>query len=296
MTLAFAEIHELILGALRHLQDDGDRMQLAIQKKQLSRTEFWLLSRLRYFPASVTPGDFKTYDPYTSTSIFEQSLEALAGKNLVERVDPNRYRSAETSRKLIEKLYRDYFGRIAKHDFLPTAEVQRLGALADRVLNSAVHQPNLHTPITEATSSVFPASDEIWVMAERRLVALSAFRDDAHIAAWRDEGWSGPEIALSTALFQSANGLSSTQLREATATLDDKDFKSALSALHSNAEVGHTEEQYFLSARGLASRQKIEDVTNRNYSLPFSALESIELEELIGLLEKTRGPQTPKSV
>ena len=123
-------------------------------------------------------------------------------------------------------------------------------------------------------------------------MALTTFRDDAHIAAWRDEGWSGPEIALSTALFQSANGLNGTQLREATATLNDKDFKSALSALHSNAEVGHTEEQYFLSPAGRTSRQKIEDATNRNYSLPFSTLEPIDLEELIGLLEKARGPQT----
>jgi hypothetical protein len=291
MTLSPAEIHELILGALQRLQDDGGQLRQAIEKKQLSRAEFWLLGRLRYFPASVTPGDFKTYGPYTSTSNYEQSLEKLADQNLVERVEPGRYRSTEAGRKLIEKLYHGYFSRIAKHDFLPAPEVQRLGALADRVLSSALHLPNLHTPITEATYSVFPAIDDVRVMTERRLVAITAFRDDSHIAAWRDEGWSGPEIALSTALFQAPDGLNGTQLREATATLNDKDFKSALSALYSNAEVTYHAEQYMLSARGRVSRQKIEDATNRNYGLPFGALESIELEELIGLLEKVRGPQ-----
>lgn len=291
MTLSPAEIHELVLSALQRLQDDGGQLSRAIAKKELSRAEFWLLGRLRYFPASVTPGDFKTYGPYTSTSIYEQSLEKLADQNLVERVETGRYRSAEAGRKLIEKLYHAYFGRIAKHDFLPANEVQRLGALADRVLNSALHQPNLHTPITEATTSVFPAIDEAWVMTERRLVAITSFRDDSHIAAWRDEGWSGPEIALSTALFQSADGLNGAQLRAATSTLNDKDFKSALSALHSNSEVAHHEDQYVLSPRGRLSRQKIEDATNRNYGLPFGALEPIELDELIGLLEKARGPQ-----
>lgn len=288
-----AELYTLILAALKRLQDDGDQLRRAIEKQRLSRAEFWLLGRLRYFPASVTPGDFQTYGPYTSTSLYEESLETLVGKSLVERVDTNRYRLTEAGRKLIEKLYHDYFGRIAKHTYLPAAEVQRLSALADRVLNSALHQPKLHTPITEATYSIFPAIDDAWVMAERRLVALSAFHDDAHIAAWRDAGWSGPEIALSTALFQSPAGLDHTQLREAAATLSDKDFKSALSALHSSAEVTHMEDQYQLSPAGRASRQKVEDLTLQNYGLPFSALEPIELEEMIGLLEKTRGPQAP---
>jgi hypothetical protein len=292
MTVSPAEIYNLILTALQRLQDDGGQFQRAIAKKQLSDLEFWLLSRLRYFSASVTPGDFQTYGPYTSVANYEHSLESLAARGLVEKVETNRYRSAEAGRKLIEKLYHAYFSRIAKHDFLPPAEIRRLSALADRVLNSALHQPNLPTPITEATFSVFPSSEEIWVLAERRIVALSAFRDDSHIAAWRDEGWSGSEVGLSTALFQSADGLDHDQLRAAAVALNDKDFKSALSALYSGGEISSTHDHYRLSAAGQTSRQKIEDLTNRNYSLPFNALESVELDEMIGLLEKTRGPQS----
>lgn len=291
MTVSPAEIYQLVLAALHRLQDDGGQFQRAITKKQLTDLEFWLLGRLRYFPASVTPGDFQTYGPYTSVANYENSLESLTAKGFVEKVETNRYRSAESGRKLIEKLYHAYFSQIAKHDFLPAAEIQRLSALADRVLNSAVHQPNLPTPITEATISVFPSSEEPWVMAERRIVALSAFRDDSHIAAWRDEGWSGPEVALSTALFQSADGLDHDQLRAAAVALNDKDFKSALSALYSGSEISTSHDRYRLSVAGLASRQKIEDLTNRNYGLPFKALETVELDEMIGLLEKTRGPR-----
>lgn len=289
MTLLPAEIYQLILAALPRLQDDGSQFQRAIAKQQLTDLEFWLLSRLRYFPASVTPGDFQTYGPYTSISNYEQALDSLTAKGLVEEVDTNRYRATEAGRKLIEKLYHDYFGRIARHDFLPPAEIQRLNGLADRVLNSALHQPNLPTPITEATVSVFPAIEDAWVVAERRFVALNAFRDDVHIAAWRGEGWSGPEIELSTTLFQSADGLNPAQLREALAALNDKDFKSALSALHSNSEVSHTSDSlYKLTPAGRASRQKIEELTNRNFGLPFNTLEPIDLEALIELLEKIR--------
>lgn len=292
MTVSPAEIYQLVLAALHRLQDDGGQFQRAIGRKQLSDLEFWLLSRLRYFPASITPGDFQTYGPYTSVANYEQSLEALTAKGLVEKVETNRYRSAETGRKLIEKLYHAYFSRIAKHDFLHAAEIQRLSALADQVLNSALHQPNLPTPITQATFSVFPSNEDVWVMAERRMVALSAFRSDSHIAAWRDKGWSGPEVALSTALFQSADGLDHDQLRAAAAALNDKDFKSALSALSADGEISSNYDRYRLSAAGQTSRQKIEDRTNRNYSLPFNALEPVERDEIVELLEKTRGPQS----
>jgi hypothetical protein len=74
--------------------------------------------------------------------------------------------------------------------------------------------------------------------------------------------------------------------------LNDKDFKSALSALYSGGEISSNHDRYRLSAAGQISRQKIEDFTNRNYGLPFNALESVELDEMIGLLEKTRGPQS----
>ena len=291
MALSPAELYALVLSALNYLQDDGGQFRKGAEKAGLTREEFWLLTRFRYFPGTVAPGDFLTFGPYTSVATYEQQLEALVAKKFAEAVDIGRYRLAEAGRKLVDQLYRDYFAAIARRDRLNDADVQRLGVLADRVVAFLVRQPEVPSPITNATRSAFPESTRPWVYAERRVTALAVFRDDAHIAAWREEGWSGPRIAVSTALFKTAQPLPYAQLRAMVAQLSDKDFKSALSALHSGGEVSHTAEDiYKLTAAGRQARQVIEEMTDRNYAVMFNALSPDELKELLDFLEQIRGP------
>ena len=291
MALSPAELYALVLSALNYLQDDGGQFRKGQEKAGLTREEFWLLNRFRYFPGTVAPGDFLTFGPYASVSTYEQQLASLVAKKFAEAVDIDRYRSAEVGRKLVEQLYRDYYAAIARHDRLDEAGVQRLGALADRVVAFLVRQPDVPSPTTNAARSAFPETTRAWVYAERRVTTLAVFRDDAHIAAWREDGWSGPRIAVSTTLFKAAQPLPLDQLRAAVAQLDDKDFKSAISALHSGGEISHTAEDiYRLTTTGRQARQLIEDMTDRNYAVLFNALSPDELKELIELLEQVRGP------
>src|SRR5512135_3421571 len=268
MALSPADLYALVLSALNYLQDDGGQFRKGAEKAGLTRDEFWLLNRFRYFPGSVAPGDFLTFGPYASSSTYEQRLESLVAKKFAEAVGTGRFRSAEAGRKLVEQLYRDYFTAIARHDRLLDVDVQRLGALADRVVAFLVRQPDVPSPITNATRSTFPEITRAWVYAERRVTALAVFRDDAHIAAWREDGWSGPRIAVSTALFKAVQPLPRDQLRAAVAQLSDKDFGSALSALHSGGEVSHdAEDSYSLTAAGRQARQAVEELTDRNYAV-----------------------------
>jgi hypothetical protein len=291
MALSPAELYALVLSALNYLQDDGGQFRKGQEKASLTREEFWLLNRFRYFPGTVAPGDFLTFGPYASASTYEQRLDSLVARKFAEVVDPGRYRSAEAGRKLVEQLYRDYYAAIARHDRLNEADVQRLGALADRVVGFLIRQPDVPAPITNAARSAFPETTRAWVYAERRVTALAVFRDDAHIAAWREDGWSGPRIAVSTTLFRAAQPLPLAELRAAVAQLSDKDFKSAVSALHSGGEVSHTAEDiYRLTTTGSQARQIVEDMTDRNYAVFFNALSSDELKELVELLEQVRGP------
>ncbi len=291
MALSAADLYALVLSALNYLQDDGGQFRKGQEKAGLTREEFWLLNRFRYFPGTVAPGDFLTFGPYVSASTYEQQLDSLATKKFAEVVSAGRYRSAEAGRKLVDQLYRDYYAAIARHDRLDEAGVQRLGVLADRVVAYLVRQPDVPAPITNAARSAFPETTRAWVYVERRVTTLAAFRDDAHIAAWREDGWSGPRIAVSTALFKAAQPLPYDQLRAAVAQLNDKDFKSALSALHSGGEVSHTAEDiYQLTAAGRQARQIVEEMTDRNYAVMFNALSPDEQKELVGLLEQLRGP------
>ncbi len=291
MALSPAELYALVLSALNYLQDDSGHFRRATEKAGLTREEFWLLNRFRYFPGTVAPGDFLTFGPYASVSTYEQHLESLVVKKFAEAVGTGRYRSAEAGRKLMDQLYRDYYAAIARHDRLDEANVQRLGTLADRVVAFLVRQPDVPSPMTNAARSAFPETSRAWVYVERRVTTLAVFRDDAHVAAWREDGWSGPRIAVSTALFKAAGPLPIDQLRAAVPLLNDKDFKSAISALHSGGEVSHNAEAvYQLTTAGRQARQIVEDMTDRNYVVLVNALSQDELKELVELLERVRGP------
>ncbi len=285
MRVSALDLYSRVSEAASRLQDDGVSRRFT-DKHNLDRLEYWLVNRFRYFPGSATPHDFSTFGPYTSVSKFQGALDALAGKKLVERAGEGRYKLADAARKAIGEMYGEFFARVARSNALPEAEAAALVEWIERVYSAALRQGDVPVPILNAAHSVLPESDSTWVQLERRLVGLTIFRDEAHIAAWREEGYTGPRIELSTLLFRAEGGLAHDELRAAASRLDDKDFVSALSALHSGGEVTRRDERYKLTRAGRAARQAIEEATDRNYARPFAVLEDDELNSMVQLLEK----------
>ena len=286
MRLSALDLYGRLSEATSHVQDDGGIFRRFTEKHRLDRLEYWLVTRFRYFPGSATPHDFSTFGPYTSVSKYRNALSGLTDKGLVERAGEGRFRLTETTRRGVAETYDEYFARVARLDLLPDAEVESLLGLLDRAYAAALRQSEVPAPILNAAHSVLPETDSTWVHLERRLVGMMIYRDEAHIAAWREAGYTGPRIELSTLLFHSADGMTHAELRAAAARLDDKDFTSALSALYSGGEVTQREERYRLSKSGRATREEIEAATDRHYARAFAALDDDQFDAMIGLLDR----------
>lgn len=286
-----SDLYAGVSKATSRVQDDGGLFRRYKDKHQLDDLEFWLVTRFRYFPGSATPNDFLTFGPYTSVSQYRDALSGLARKQLAARASEGRYRLAESARKGINDTYAEYFARVARIDDLDEGQAEALFGLTDRVYAAAQRQSEVPVPILSAAHSTLPDSGSIWVQLERRLAGLSLYRADVHIAAWREVGYTGPRVELSTALFAAPDGLSEGQLRAAAPKLDDHDFLSALSALHSGGEVTLREERYKLTQAGRAVRQSIDEATDRNYERPFAVLEDDQLDRLIELLDRLAEPR-----
>ena len=286
MRLSALDLYSRLSQATTRLQDEGGVFRRYREKHGFDRLEFWLVSRFRYFPGSATPQDFSTFGPYTSVSRYQAALNALTQKKTVERAGEGRFRLSDAARKSLLETYAEYFGRVSRLSLLPDDDVQALYGLIDRVYSGALRQSDVPVPMLNAAHSTLPDINSAWVQLERRLVGLLIFRDESHIAAWREAGYTGPRIELSTLLFSAEDGLSHEALRAAAARLDDKDFASALSALHSGGEVSQRDGQYRLSKAGRATREEIEAATDRNYARPFAALDDDQFDRMIGLLDK----------
>lgn len=283
------QTYNRISEATARLQDDGGVFRRFTEKHRLDTVEFWLVARFRYFPGSATPNDFSTFGPYTSVSKYQAALDALAEKGMVERAGEARYRLSDSARKAIGDTYHEYFSRVARNNALADDDAQALFDLVDRAYTAARRQGDVPTPILNASHSVLPDTDSTRVQLERRLVGLMIFRDESHMEAWRGAGYTGPRIALSTALFRSDAGMTLEELREAASRLDDKDFMSALSALHSGSEATQREERYKLSSEGRETREAIEAATDDNYAKAFAALEDDQFAQMSELLDKLAG-------
>jgi len=291
MRLSGSDLYARVSKATSRVQDDGGLFRRFKDKHQLDDLEFWLVTRFRYFPGSATPNDFLTFGPYTSVSRYRDALSSLVRKKLAAHAAEGRYRLAESTRKAIGDTYTEYFARVARINDLDGGQAESLFELTDRVYATAQRQGEVPVPNLSAAHSTLPDSGSIWVQLERRLAGLSLYRADAHIAAWREVGYTGPRVELSTALFGAPDGLSEGELRAAAPKLDDHDFLSALSALHSGGEATLREERYKLTQVGRAVRQAIEDATDRNYERPFAVLEDDQLDRLIELLDKLAEPK-----
>jgi hypothetical protein len=292
MRVSPPELYTRVSDATTRLQDDGGVFRRFVEKHELDRVEYWLLTRYRYFPGSVTPNDFLTFGPYTSVSKYQGALESLADKKMVERAGEGRYKLVDAARKAIVDVYNDYFARVARSNALADEEGQTLYGLIERVYTAALRQSEVPTPILNAAHSVLPETDSIWVQLERRLVGLMIYRDESHMAAWREAGYTGPRIELSTQLYEAAEGLSHAALREAASRLDDKDFVSALSALHSGGEVVQRADQYRLSTSGRQTRDEIEAATDQHFERPFGALGEDEFDAMLKSMERLAGVVT----
>ena len=286
MRLSALEIHDRVSNAITRLQDDGGAFRRFTDKYKLDRLGFWLATRFRYFPGSATPQDFLTFGPYASVSKYQTALETLVEKKMAERAGEGRYKLVDSARKAVNDTYNEFFSRLARLNGLPDDDAEALLGWVDRVYSAALRQSDVPAPILNAAHSVLPDVDAVWVQVERRLVGLSIFRVDAHVAAWREAGYTGPRIELSTLLFRAGDGLSHDDLRASADRLDDKDFTSALSALHSGGEVTERGERYRLSKAGRAAREAIEMATDANYARPFGALEEDEFDRMVQVLEK----------
>lgn len=286
MRLPESDLFARVSQARSRVQEDGGIFRRFREKYQLDDIEYWLAIRFRYFPGSATPADFLTFGPYTSISKYLDALGKLTEKKLVDGAGETRYRLADSTRKAIADTYAEYFARVARLDVLDDGDLDALYTLIDRVYTAALRQSEVPAPILSAAHSTLPDIESPWVQLERRIAGLVIFRDDAHVAAWRDAGFTGPGVEVSTILFNAPGGLTDTELRAAAHRLDDKDFKSALAALHSGGEAMYREERYMLTRSGRAARQEIENVTNRNYARPFAAIDDDQLDKMIGLLDK----------
>ena len=127
------------------------------------------------------------------------------------------------------------------------------------------------------------------------MLDLFAFRDDAHIAAWRPYGTSGQVWEALTYVWR-GEASTAAELAEKVGDYrryDEEAYAAALQELVDQGWIVEEEGAYVATEAGRRLRQAAEDTTDRYFDAAWTALSEAEVVEVKELLEKLAAAVKP---
>jgi hypothetical protein len=254
----------------------------------------WFLVQAHEFdPEPLTVEALRVRDVYGSERIVAALLEIMAGEKWLDRSDAGEYYLATEGRAVMERINNRRGRFMSELAALPEDETHELEQLLDRVVGACLASQTPAGAWSLAHSRRRAPGAEALPLERIRqyLEDLNAFRDDAHMAAWRSHGISGYEweafsqvcdgqAATADALFDNLahRGYSRTEYAGALFELARRGW----------LEAGEAGEAYAVTKAGREVRGAAEKMTDEYFYIPWKALSAQDRHRLQDLLTRMR--------
>lgn len=211
-----------------------------IQASNLDTRSWGLLLAARTFePEYTSPAYLMVRGPYTSAELYLKSLKAAAGKGFLKEVSSGDFRLTKKGHECVERFISEARKEMEKADPLSQAASKELAILFDRLVRACLATP----PPPETWSirlsyQLIPDLEPPLPFIEQAISCLYAYRDDAHLAAWKNSNLSATALEVLTCMW-----------RDEADSLDD--------LLDLLVNRGHSEEVYLDTLAELREREFI---------------------------------------
>ena len=233
---------------------------------------------------------FQKRDPYSNPAGFLSMFTTLAAHGWIEQMGEQQYRVTEQARAAARQIIRAGYDALGRLEAFPITEVERLTALLGRIVNAAFQAPE--PPEKWALVHRFRVATEaspLLAQVREYMMDLFAYRDDAHLTAWKPHGVQGLAWNAFTSLWR-RDATSPAQLAEQAAFrgYTSADYEEAIQELLRRGWVEETDRAgtYRVTRQGQALRDAVEQLTDGYFYVPWSGLNESELVELRGLLSR----------
>jgi len=249
-----------------------------------------LLAALTFEPETTSTARLQVRTPYTAAALYQARLEALTEKGHLIEVGSGEYCLTGVARRMLLRAIEEMRDRMAQADPLPPADSARLAGLLGRLARAALETPPPPEPWSIRLSwKLMPPETPPLPYAEQAISCLNAYRDDAHLAAWRPSGLSATALEALTLLWRGqADSLETLSSRLAYRGHPPVVYAEALAELRSHGWLEGPDEAPRLTAAGCAFREQVEADTDRYFFAPWSSLGNSEQEEMGRLLSRLR--------
>jgi hypothetical protein len=245
-----------------------------------------LLACLTFEPEDTTPAHLMIRNPYTAAEVFLERLSDIAGKNCLAEVARGRYRLTDLGQSIAQRFMVELRAAMVAVDPLPAEDSAKLATFASRLV-----ERSLRTPPPPDTWSIglsyklMPELQPRLPYIEQAITCLAAYRDDAHLAAWRKTGLSATALEALTLLWRGeVNSFDTICERLAYRGHNCQVYINVLSELRNRGFIDWPEDLLKLTASGGSFRDQVESDTNHLFFAPWSCLSAAEKDEMSSLL------------
>jgi hypothetical protein len=255
-----------------------------------------LLAALTFEPEATTPAHLMVRNPYTSADLFLARLRLCAGKGFLEESSAGEFRLTPAGRRGVEQFITRAREAMTELDPLLPQESQRLAGYYKQLVNGCLESlPPPQTWSINLSYKLMPPEEPPLPYIEQAMSCLSAYRDDAHLAAWQHTGLSATALELMTALWRKETiSLDDVLQKLAYRGYAEQVYEKAVDELIDLGYLRRSHGELNLSPAGIAQRDQIEKDTDRYFFSPWVCLSQKDrnamgayLEDLIEGLKET---------
>ncbi len=249
----------------------------------------WLQAAYLFEPEPVSARRLHMRSAYTAPARLEAYLVKGVHLGLLEPIGGGEYRLTEAGRAGVEHNIEAAYAAMASLRPLPESELKRLASLLGRLVEANLATPESPGKWCLRIARRYDPGVEAPVMErlDQYLSDLSAYRDDAHLASWRQHGVSGQAWEAFTLVWRGeAATLDELYGKLARRGFAREDYVRALQELVERKWVTESEGHYSATGLGDALRQEAEAETNAYFYAAFEWLTEAEIADLRDLLTR----------
>ncbi len=279
------ELTTATFGAMA--QHVGPTLQAYVKQEGLDTVPGWgqLVLATSIAPEPLTLARLRIRGAYNAPIVFETHLNALTENGyLYERKDG--FHATEKAISFIDTLLEQQRSHLKRLPTLPDSEINQLNSLLKIIYDIALTIDNMPTPcLDDASRRSVPESLIPLEKFLRFVSALTAFRDDCHLAAWHDYDVDGHAWERFTYIW---NGQAYPEQLQTNRGFTVQEDQAALESLltrrwitPSDGDIG-----YAITPQGKLLRDGAEDATNSAFFAAWSHLTDEQWAQLTTLLEQ----------
>lgn len=270
----------------------GDAMMRAVAELGLQPGWFtWFAAAALFGPEPFTTGLFMRMFPYGLVRLNEERFAAAAQGGYVTSDGQGEYRATAAARTVAAQVLGAMNASIAHLQPLPDEQLRRLAGYLARLADASLAASEPPNFLMAHKRVYLPDGHDASPLLQvaLRINELTAYRDDAHIAAWQPLGVAGHAWEALTTLWRGgAAALDALHAKLGARGVPREVYAEDLHDLMAYGWVAEEAGVYRATPAGQQTRENAEALTERYFFAPWACLSAAEQEDVFDLATQMR--------